>query len=409
MRTAFSLLSLFAACALSVQAAPFDTVCHKVIFADQLVNFDTEAYPKALSPAGDHITIGNGRIHLKKISIPKIRRNARATLTVRVCSNGDPWDKTGSVFIIPATSGISMVGVARGTQNYPAVDSTRYERLRGIMAGEDYLPTVELMRFYTPFGVGAFNPRDEQTREHRMPTYIDGFADYAEWIDDVSDRLPLLVDSVYVGLAIDSWTKPGYRATVTLTIEESTLKADKSPHRHVLPLLNTIQYFGQEYCDIFARKPLDIHFSLPVNARNVQLYYIATGHGGQDGGDEFTPCENILSLDGIEVKRFTPWRNDCASFRRFNPATGVWLKEREVSYIGPDGKRAVKKIEEPFSSSDLSRSGWCPGSDAPPCTIPLHPDKTGKHKLRIAIPTAQPLYEGNQNHWLISAWLTWEE
>lgn len=33
----------------------------------------------------------------------------------------------------------------------------------GIVAGEDYKPTVELMRFMTPFGVGHFSAPDEQS------------------------------------------------------------------------------------------------------------------------------------------------------------------------------------------------------------------------------------------------------
>ena len=71
--------------------------------------------------------------------------------------------------------------------------------------------------------------------------------------------------------------------------------------------------------------------------KNVRLKYIVTGHGGHSGGDEFVEKRNIVSIDGKEVLNFIPWRSDCASFRRFNPATGVWLKERLASYIAKDG------------------------------------------------------------------------
>lgn len=46
---------------------------------------------------------------------------------------------------------------------------------------------------------------------------------------------------------------------------------------------------------------------------------------------------NIVSVDGKEVLNFIPWRDDCASFRRFNPATGVWLIPRVAAYIGDKG------------------------------------------------------------------------
>ena len=103
-------------------------------------------------------------------------------------------------------------------------------------------------------------------------------------------------------------------------------------------------------------------FTLPRDARNVELKYIVTGHGGHSGGDEFVQKQNIVSVDGKEALNFIPWRDDCASFRRFNPATGVWLVKRLASYIDGEGY-AMKEVEEPLGSSDLSRSNWCPGSD----------------------------------------------
>ena len=41
--------------------------------------------------------------------------------------------------------------------------------------------------------------------------------------------------------------------------------------------------------------------------------------------------------------------------------------------------------------------------------IPLGTLAPGAHTLTIAIPTAQPAQEGRQNHWLVTAWLVWEE
>jgi hypothetical protein len=38
-----------------------------------------------------------------------------------------------------------------------------------------------------------------------------------------------------------------------------------------------------------------------------------------------------------------------------------------------------------ISSSDLSRSNWCPGTTTNPVYIPLHV-KPGKHVIKIAIP-----------------------
>ena len=113
--------------------------------------------------------------------------------------------------------------------------------------------------------------------------------------------------------------------------------------------------------------------------------------------------DNKLVLDTI------PWRDDCASFRRFNPTSGVWLKKDSVSYINSKtNKYDIKEIEERLASSDLSRSNWCPGSSVEPMVVKLNDLKAGSHVLRIKIP-ATPVDGDKLNHWLISAYLTYDE
>ena len=82
-------------------------------------------------------------------------------------------------------------------------------------------------------------------------------------------------------------------------------------------------------------------------------------------------------MDGKEVYSLF-LGDDCASFRRFNPATGVWLIKRLAAYISEDGYK-TKEVEEPLASSDLSRSNWCPGSDVLPEVVELPGLQAGKH------------------------------
>ena len=392
------------------KAADYDTVYHQVIFDNVVVNFDEKQNPGAIFERNGMIIMANGRILLKKVALPRNRRDARAIVSVKLASNGDPWDKAGSLFVISAATSSSMMDVARGTAPYPVANGDLEKTLRGMIPDKGYLPPVELLRFMTPFGVGYYNPKDSVQREQIMPVYIDGFAENVEWVDDITDRLPLLQeqDSVYVGLAIDSWLPTGYKVTAQITMTESNMKGNRAKKRHVLPLCNTLAYYLQDYCDYFAKRPLILDFDLPKNCKDATLYYIVSGHGGHSGGDEFTPCENILQLDGREILRYTPWRNDCATFRRLNPSTGVWLQKRQVRYISPKG-RAVKEIEEPVASSDKSRSNWCPGSMVPPLAIPLKNLGKGRHQVSISIPKAQPSKGDLLNHWLVSAWIVWEE
>lgn len=355
------------------------------------------------------VYLANGRIVLKKIKLPRYARNVKVDLQLTLASNGDRWDKSGSCFVLPKGSDITLLNIAQGERSFPKVDAARYEELIGVVPGPDYTPTLELMRFMTPFGVGHFSAPDDSLSAKRRPVYVPHWEKSVTWLQDVTDRYPAIEDEALVGIFIDTWTPQGYVVSLKLKVTESDVACEALPQRKVLPLVNTVYYMGQNYPDIFARKDLEMDFELPTDARNVQLKYIVTGHGGHSGGDEFTPNRNIVSVDGREVLNFVPWRDDCASFRRFNPGTGVWLIKREAAYIGDDNEYHVKEVEEPLASSDLSRSNWCPGSDVLPETAPLGDLKAGKHTFRVSIPQAKAVDGHKLNHWLVSAYLVWEE
>ena len=380
---------------------------HINVFENANVCFQPGKYENFNEADADGVIhLVNGRIILKKIALPAYQRNVNVTLTVKLASNGDRWDKSGSCFVLPKESAVNLLSIAKGEKQFPAVDSTKYEKLIGIVSGEDYTPTVELMRFMTPFGVGFYN--DHEIGQKRKPVYIDKWADCVTWMQDITDLYPTLEGEAYVGIYIDTWTEEGYLVSMDLNVKESRIACEAMPKRQVMPLLNTVYYIGQGYPDIFARRDVEVDFEMPKTAKNVRLKYIVTGHGGHSGGDEFVKRQNIVSVDGQEVLNFIPWRDDCASFRRFNPGTGVWLIKRLSSYIGKKGYEE-KMVEEPLGSSDLSRSNWCPGSDVVPEEAELGDLQAGKHTLKVSIPKAKPV-EGNKlNHWLVSAYLVWEE
>lgn len=379
------------------------------VFNQTPVLFNPTSYPDGVAEKGQLMYLGNGRIVIKKIHVPHFKRYTKVSIKMSLVSNGDPWDKSGSCFVIPAKSAITMMDIARSTASYPQQDTTKYEQLPGIVQGKNYAPAVELLRFMTPFGVGHFSSNNDSLSAKRRPAYIDGWAKNVVWEQDITDLLPLLEGDAYIGVYIDTWTKDGYKIDLELTFTESAVSGDKKPKSHVEPLINTNYYIGQKHPDIFSRKDVDITFNVPKKAKNIRLKYITTGHGGHSGGDEFRPQKNILKVDGKEVLNFTPWRTDCASFRRFNPSTGVWLKKRTVAYISNEGKRAQKEIEEPVGSSDLSRSNWCPGSDVPPVQVLLPQLAPGMHTLTISIPESKPISGDKLNHWLVSAYLVWDE
>ena len=381
---------------------------HIQVFDKTPVCFRPDSFPNYTPANADGvIRLVNGRIILKKITLPDYKRDVDVTLKVTVASNGDRWDKSGSCFVLPKESVINLMNIAEGKRAFPAVDSAKYEKMIGIVPGKDYVPTLELMRFMTPFGVGYYSS-DNDSLSKRRPVYIPKWEKSVTWVQDITDLYPALEREAYVGIYIDTWTAEGYVASMELDVKESKITCDVMPERRVKPLMNTVYYIGQTYPDIFSRKDVVMDFDMSKAAKNVRLKYIVTGHGGHSGGDEFVEKRNIVSVDGKEVLNFIPWRDDCASFRRFNPATGVWLIPRVAAYIGDKGY-TTKEIEEPLASSDLSRSNWCPGSDVMPEEAVIGDLPAGKHSFKVSIPEAQQVDGNKLNHWLVSAYLVWEE
>lgn len=380
------------------------------VFEKTNVRFVPGIYPSNYNEAdsmGIYYLV-NGRIIVKKITLPDYKRNVSVKLKLTLASNGDRWDKSGSCFVLPTSSAINLLNIAKGDAKFPKIDSIKLENMNGIISGKDYQPTVELMRFMTPFGVGHYSNNEDTLTSKRRPVYVPKWEKQVQWEQDITDLYPLLKGEAYVGVFIDTWTPEGYVVSMELDVKESKITCDPLPKRHVEPLMNTVYYIGQSYPDIFSRKDVNTEFTVPKGAKNVRLKYIVTGHGGHSGGDEFVEKRNILSIDGREVMNFIPWRDDCASFRRFNPATGVWLIKRKASYIGEKGY-AEKEVEEPLASSDLSRSNWCPGSDVWPEEVTLGSLSPGKHTFNVSIPEAQKIKGNELNHWLVSAYLVWEK
>ena len=369
---------------------------HYDIFKNQPINFqgDSGKDPKA-------IRFQNGRIVVKKITVPEFPLGTDVKIKLSLRSNGDRWDKSGSCFVVSDTSKISILDVSKGEKAFPKA-STILDKFEGVKATDSYSPVIELLRFMTPFGVGFYS---NQQGKHRRPVYIPKWEKEVVWDEDISQLKALVSNTFYVGIWIDSWTEEGYVFDLSLIYSNRPRKTVK-----VKPLVNTVSYVnGQSLPDFFPQTPLEEHFELDKNAKNVKLYYIVTGHGGHEGGDEFIKIKNSVSMDGKLVLDTIPWRDDCASFRRFNPSSGVWLKKDTASYIDfKTDSYKEKEIEERIASSDLSRSNWCPGSLVKPFVVDLGDLKKGEHTLQISIP-ATLATEDKLNHWLVSAYITYEE
>ncbi len=326
------------------------------IFKEEVINFSDA------SKSNDSIMrFANGTIILKKIKTPSIAKGSQVFIDVSEQSNGDAYDRTGSVFMIPMDKKLSFLdGLQNGVKTLPIYDNGNGKQYQGIASTENYSPLIELMRFFTPFGIKQYNTI--QLKDKVWEERVNYRQDISELTDALNDK------EIYIGTFIGNYDKGGHKVSVNITIHpEEEIVAKSSVAIPLFNSTNVMEMAGQEYGTLFnSDKGLMVSFTLDKELKNAKLRYITTGHGGWENGDEFVPKKNTIYLDGKEVFHFTPWREDCGSYRLYNPASGNF----------PNG----------LSSSDYSRSNWCPGMVTNPTYIDLGDLKAGNHTIQIKIP-----------------------
>ena len=347
------------------------------VFKDQIINFSDG------SKSNDSILrFANGTIAVRKVKFPEIKIGCQIFADVTEQSNGDAYDRTGSFFMIPTDKAQSFLdGLQNGAKTLPLYTNGNGKKYQGVVATEQYNPLVELMRFFTPFGVKQYNYLELKNKT---------WAENVLYRQDISDLLPLLSGKeVWIGINIGNYDQGGHKVSANITIHSE--EESKAKPKRIVPLFctnNIMEMAGQEYGTMFNNeKRLEVSFTLDQPMKNAKLRYITTGHGGWENGDEFVPKKNTIYLNGKEAFGFTPWRQDCGSYRLSNPASG--------------------NFGNGLSSSDYSRSNWCPGTVTNPIFIDLGDLPAGNHTLKISIPQGLP-EGGSFSSWNISGVLIGE-
>jgi hypothetical protein len=338
------------------------------VFENEIINFSDQ------SRSDEKIKrFANGTIILKKVKFPKIAQGDNIFVELKQQSNGDAYDRTGTVFFIPEEKSQTFFdGLEKGAKTLPVYENGNGKQYYGVVSNQNYQPTVELMRFFTAFGINKFNHIELKDKTWQT---------VSPFRQDITELKPSLSEKeLWIGTFIGNYDKGGHKVSLGITIHNSEQIVHKN--NKVIPLFNTtniMEMAGQDYATMFNNdKGLFVEFNLEKDLKNAQLRYITTGHGGWETGDEFIPKANSIYVDGKLSFSFTPWRTECGSYRSFNPASGNFA----------DG----------LSSSDLSRSNWCPGTVTNPNFISLGDLKAGKHTIQVKIPQGEP--EGTS----FSAW-----
>lgn len=346
------------------------------LFSDWQINWSEE-----FDPRPDIMRFVNGTVAVRKVKFPQLTSADQIFVQLTEQSAGDAYDRTGSVFLIPTEKEISFLdALQQGTEVLPIYENGNGKRYQGITATGEYLPPLELMRFFTPFGVDHFNDRVNLKGKVWQDSVL-----YRQEITDYASMLS--GKEVYIGAFIGNYDGGGHRVSAEITVHKSG--EDESPLKKVMPLLNTLNVMemgGQEYSTLFdVEEGLRLNFELDSDLKDAELRYITTGHGGWGQGDEFLPKKNTIFIDGKIVFEIIPWKEDCGSYRLYNPVSG--------------------NFSNGLSSSDLSRSNWCPGTVTNPYIIPLGNLEKGTHTLQIKIPQGEP--EGSSfSAWNVSGVLT---
>ncbi|RZJ34353.1 MAG: peptide-N-glycosidase [Flavobacterium sp.] len=328
------------------------------VFREETINWG--------NPAENDSTFhyAGGTVIAKKIHLPKIEWGSQVFVDVTQQSKGDAYDRTGSVFLIPQDRKRSFLEALEKTAKELPVYHSNGKDYQGVVVTSDYLPLLELMRFFTPFGIGQYNTIQLKGKNWEQQAF---------YRQDISDLASTLSDKeVWIGVFIGNYDKGGHSVSVNITIHPE--EGGKAAPQFVLPLFNTVNVMemaGQEYGTMFSNpNGLSAEFSLPKKLRNAKLRYVVTGHGGWENGDEFLQKKNTILIDGKVAFEFVPWRTDCGSYRNYNPASG--------------------NFSNGLSSSDYSRSNWCPGTTTNPVYIDLGDLDAGNHSISVRIPQGAP-------------------
>lgn len=130
--------------------------------------------------------------------------------------------------------------------------------------------------------------------------------------------------------------------------------------------------------------------TIPEGVRAPRIMLRSTGHSATGSAyHEFVSLTHVVRVDGLEVARFRPWREDGGTTRRLNPSAGR-----------PDPSNPG------LLASDLDRSGWVPGQKVEPWILPLPELTPGPHTVTLELLATTPQMDRNQpieGYWMQSA------
>lgn len=165
--------------------------------------------------------------------------------------------------MIPTQRKLSFLdALQKSVKELPIYENGNGKQYQGVVQTPDYLPVLELMRFFTPFGVHQYNYLQLKNKTWADSTY---------YRQDISDLLPAYNgQEVWVAVFIGNYDKGGHKVSLNFSVHPNERPTAKQQAR-ILPLFNTtnvMEMAGQEYGTMFNNeKGLQVTFDVPEGAK----------------------------------------------------------------------------------------------------------------------------------------------
>ncbi|MGI9014810.1 MAG: peptide-N-glycosidase F-related protein [Phycisphaerales bacterium] len=227
-------------------------------------------------------------------------------------------------------------------------------------------------------------PKDSGVELMRV---VSGFGGSSTFTQDVTALALLLDGETTIRVRLSTWTSPGWN--VTLKAHFTQGEAGYRRPKLVQPIFRNLSLTAEN-------NRAEAIVDIPPGLSLPRLRLLTTGHGGSQ---EFMSATHVIRIDGREVMRLRPWREDGGSRHAENPSS---------RRLNIDGRE--------LWSSDIDRAGWMPGSVVKPITVPLPELTPGRHTIELQLldvvpPTRGP--EGNATsaggYWMISGQIVADE
>ena len=226
--------------------------------------------------------------------------------------------------------------------------------------------------------VPATGDEEAPEREIELMRFISGFGGAGRFEADVTALAPLLHGESTLRLTLSTWSDPAWEASLTLRYETEGVGYRR-------PVFAEPVIVPQE---MTARNAvIQRTVRIPEGVGQPRLRILTTGHA-TDGeqANEFITSPHILRINGVEVARWRPWREDGGGRRDQNPTSGRTTIEGRQLW-----------------SSDLYRTGWVPGAIVWPMMFPLPELTAGEHTIELEIEGIRPQSpDGGYGYWTVS-------